>query len=43
MYYLDEKQFKPAMILFGIPFIPCIIGLIIVNVLLFEIKLLIML
>lgn len=43
MYYLDEKQFKPEMILFGILFIPCIIGLIIVNVLLFEIKLLIML
>ena len=29
MYYLEQKQFKPAMILFSIPFIPCIIGLII--------------
>ena len=43
MYYLEQKQFKPAMILFVIPFIPCIIGLIIANILLFKIELLIML
>jgi len=43
MYYLEQKQFKPAMILFGIPFIPCIIGLIIANVLSFKIELMIML
>ncbi len=43
MYYLEQKQFKPAMILFGIPFIPCIIGLIIANLLLFKLELLIML
>lgn len=43
MYYLEQKQFKPAMILFGIPFIPCIIGLIIANILLFKIELLIIL
>ena len=43
MYYLEQKQFKPAMILFGIPFIPCIIGLIIVNIMSFKIELLIML
>ena len=43
MYYLDEKQFKPMIILFSIPFIPCIIGLIIANILLFKIELLIML
>lgn len=43
MYYLEQKQFKPAMILFGIPFIPCIIGLVIANILLFKIELLIML
>lgn len=42
MYYLEQKQFKPAMILFGIPFIPCIIGLIIANIMLFKIELLIM-
>lgn len=43
MYYLEQKQFKPAMILFGIPFIPCIIGLIIANILLIKVELLIML
>ena len=43
MYYLEQKQFKPAMILFGIPFIPCIIGLAIANILLFKIKLLVIL
>lgn len=43
MYFLEQKQFKPAMILFGIPFIPCIIGLIIANIMFFEIELLIML
>lgn len=43
MYYLEQKQFKPAMILFGIPFIPCIIGLIIANILLFKIELLVIL
>ena len=43
MYYLEQKQFKPAMILFGIPFIPCIIGLIIANIMLLKIELLIML
>lgn len=43
MYYLEQKQFKPAMILLGIPFIPCIIGLIIVTIMSFEIELLIML
>ena len=43
MYYLEQKLFKPAMILFGIPFIPCIIGLAIANILLFKIKLLVIL
>lgn len=43
MYYLEQKQFKPGMILLGIPFIPCIIGLVIVNIKLFKIELLIML
>ena len=43
MYYLENKQFKPAMILFGIPFIPSIIGLIIANIMVFEIELLIVL
>lgn len=43
MYYLEQKQFKPAMILFGIPFIPCIIGLIIANIMLYKVELLIML
>lgn len=43
MYYLEQKQFKPAMILFGIPFIPCIIGLIVANVILFKVELLIIL
>ena len=43
MYYLDQKQFKSAMILFGIPFVPCIIGLIIANIMLLKIELLIML
>lgn len=43
MYYLEQKQFKPAMILLGIPFVPCIIGLIIANVMLLKIELLIML
>lgn len=43
MYYLEQKQFKPAMILFGIPFIPCIIGLIIANILLFKIELFVIL
>lgn len=41
MYYLEQKQFKPAMILLGIPFIPCIIGLIIANIMLYKIELLI--
>lgn len=43
MYYLEQKQFKPSMILFGILFIPYIIGLIIANIMLFEIELLIIL
>lgn len=43
MYYLDQKQFKPTMILFGIPFVPCIIGLIIANIMLLKIEWLIML
>ncbi|MBS5853550.1 MAG: SoxR reducing system RseC family protein [Bacilli bacterium] len=43
MYYLEQKQFKPAMILFGIPFIPCIIGLVIANILLNKIELLVIL
>lgn len=43
MYYLEQKQFKPAMILFGIPFIPCIVGLIIANIILFKIELFILL
>lgn len=43
MYYLDEKQFKPAMILFGILFIPSIIGLLIFNIVNFEIGLFILL
>ncbi len=43
MYYLEQKQFKPSMILLGIPFIPCIIGLIIANIMLLKIELLIML
>lgn len=38
MYYLERKQFKPAMMLFGIPMIPCIIGLIISMILQFETK-----
>lgn len=43
MYYLEQKQFKPAMILFSIPFIPCIIGLVIANIFLFKIELLVIL
>ena len=43
MYYLDQKQFKPEMILFGIFFIPCIIGIVIANILQFKIELLIIL
>ena len=43
MYYLEQKQFKPAMILFGIFFIPCIIGIVIANILQFKIELLIIL
>lgn len=43
MYYLEQKQFKPAMILFSIPFIPCIIGLIIANIMLLKIELFIIL
>lgn len=43
MYYLEQKQFKPAMILFGIPFMPCIIGLTIANIMTFKVELLIML
>lgn len=43
MYYLEQKQFKPAMILLSIPFVPCISGLIIANILLLKIELLIML
>ena len=43
MYYLEQKQFKPAMILLGIPFIPAIIGLIIANIFLFKVQLFIIL
>lgn len=43
MYYLERKKFKPAMILFGTSFIPCIIGLIIANIILFKVELLVML
>ncbi len=43
MYYLLPKQFKLAMILIRIPFIPFVIGLIIANIILFKIELLIML
>lgn len=43
MCYLEQKQFIPAMILLGIPFIPCIISLIIANIILFKVELLIVL
>lgn len=43
MYYLEQKQFKPSMILLGILFVPCIIGLIIANVMLLDFELLIIL
>ena len=36
MYFLEQKQFKPLMILLGIPFIPCIIGLICINIMDFN-------
>ena len=39
MYYLEQKQFKPEMVLFGILFIPCIFGLVIANIMLFKIQL----
>ena len=31
MFYLNKAQFEPAMILFGLLFIPCIIALIVAN------------
>lgn len=43
MYFLEQKQFLPAMILFGIPFIPSIIGLVFANLFFFRIQLLIIL
>ena len=43
MYYLEQKQFKPEMVLFGILFIPCIFGLVIANIMLFKIQLLVIL
>ena len=43
MYYLEQKQFKPAMILCGILFIPAIIALMLLNILSFQIQLLIIL
>lgn len=43
MYYLEPKQFKPGIILAGFMFVPCILGLIIVNILFFRTELLIIL
>ena len=36
MYYLQQKQFKPAMILHSIVFVPCIVGLLIGNIVSFN-------
>ena len=41
MYYLEQKQFKPAMVLFGLLFIPILIGINIANVVFFRVELLI--
>lgn len=43
MYYLEQKQFMPSMILFGILFIPLIIGLLFATILSFDIAKLIIL
>lgn len=43
MYYLDQKQFKPALILFSVFFIPTILSLIVALSFLFEVELLIIL
>ena len=38
MYYLEQKQFKPAMVLFGLLFIPSLIGINIANVVFLELN-----
>lgn len=43
MYYLDQKVFKPAIILLSIPFIPSIIALIIASSMFFKAEVLIIL
>ena len=43
MYLLEQKQFIPEMILFGIAFIPGIIGLVFANIFYKKTELLIML
>ena len=43
MYYLDQKLFKPAMILLSIPFVPNIIALIIASTIFLKIELLVIL